>query len=152
MRFDYYDIICIVSIVQLLLFSVFLLSYKKGRKRSNSILALFLLSQAVVVFDLLCFHILDSEIALSPHLFYVGYPFRFLWAPALYLYTRSLTSLDFRFKRVHWHHFYPHYHHYTILAIAFESGFNSKSSFNLVFKKYANMTPSQYRKNNLNAT
>lgn len=36
--------------------------------------------------------------------------------------------------------------HYTILAVAFEAGFNSKSTFNLIFKKYTQKTPSQYRK------
>ena len=35
---------------------------------------------------------------------------------------------------------------YTILSIAFDSGFNSKSSFNSVFKQHTKMTPSQYRK------
>jgi len=39
----------------------------------------------------------------------------------------------------------PKFQHYTVLAVAFEAGFNSKSSFNLVFKKYTKMTPSQYR-------
>ncbi|MDH3651968.1 MAG: helix-turn-helix domain-containing protein [Saprospiraceae bacterium] len=34
--------------------------------------------------------------------------------------------------------------HLTILAIAFESGFNNKNTFNKVFKKYAGMTPSQF--------
>jgi AraC-like DNA-binding protein len=36
--------------------------------------------------------------------------------------------------------------HYSILAVAEEVGFNSKSSFNSVFKKHANMTPSEFRK------
>ena len=34
---------------------------------------------------------------------------------------------------------------YSLLGIAFESGFNSKSAFNRVFKKVAGKTPSQFR-------
>jgi YesN/AraC family two-component response regulator len=33
-----------------------------------------------------------------------------------------------------------------ILSIAFEVGFNTKATFNYVFKKHTGMTPSQYRK------
>jgi len=39
----------------------------------------------------------------------------------------------------------PRYQHYTILAIAFDSGFNSKSTFNTFFKSYTGKTPSEYR-------
>lgn len=37
------------------------------------------------------------------------------------------------------------YAHLTVLAIAHDAGFNSKSSFNMTFKKLVGMTPSQYR-------
>lgn len=40
----------------------------------------------------------------------------------------------------------PKYNHYTLLAIAFDSGFNSKSTFNTFFKAYTGKTPSAYRK------
>lgn len=35
---------------------------------------------------------------------------------------------------------------FTILSIAYDCGFNSKSSFNTIFKKFTNTTPSEYRK------
>lgn len=38
----------------------------------------------------------------------------------------------------------PKNQNYSILAIALDSGFNSKSSFNQVFKKFTGKTPSQY--------
>ncbi len=38
----------------------------------------------------------------------------------------------------------------SILGIAFESGFNSKTSFNIVFKKITNQTPSEFKKRSAN--
>jgi AraC-like DNA-binding protein len=40
----------------------------------------------------------------------------------------------------------PAYAHLTILAIAYEAGFNSKSSFNTIFKEKTGQTPSEFLK------
>jgi AraC-like DNA-binding protein len=42
----------------------------------------------------------------------------------------------------------PAFSHLSVLGIAEEVGFNSKSSFNSVFKKHTNMTPSEFRNQN----
>jgi AraC-like DNA-binding protein len=42
----------------------------------------------------------------------------------------------------------PDFQKYTILGVAFEAGFNSKSTFNLIFKKFEKITPSQFQRNN----
>jgi AraC-like DNA-binding protein len=39
----------------------------------------------------------------------------------------------------------PKFNNYTILAIAFDAGFNSKTTFNSIFKSQTGLTPSQYR-------
>ena len=38
---------------------------------------------------------------------------------------------------------------WSFVAIAFESGFNSKTAFNVFFKKYTGQTPSEYRRSHL---
>jgi AraC-like DNA-binding protein len=40
----------------------------------------------------------------------------------------------------------PEHSHFTILALAMDAGFNSKSSFNTAFRKSTGTTPSEYRK------
>ena len=40
----------------------------------------------------------------------------------------------------------PENNHLTLLGIAFDSGFNSKTTFNTIFKKTTGLTPSQYKK------
>jgi len=39
----------------------------------------------------------------------------------------------------------PKWKNYTILALAYEAGFQSKSTFNSFFKKNTSITPSRYR-------
>ncbi len=39
----------------------------------------------------------------------------------------------------------------TVLEVAYEVGFNSKSTFNAAFKKHTGLTPSEYRKQNISS-
>lgn len=39
------------------------------------------------------------------------------------------------------------YRNLTVLAIAYDCGFNSKSTFNRIFKQKTGLTPTQYRNN-----
>ncbi|MCZ6899895.1 MAG: helix-turn-helix domain-containing protein, partial [Bacteroidetes bacterium] len=40
---------------------------------------------------------------------------------------------------------------YTIIELAYESGFNSKSTFNSAFKRFAGSTPTEFRTNKVAA-
>ncbi len=46
----------------------------------------------------------------------------------------------------------PKYEHYKILAIGYEAGFPSKTSFNRVFKNLVGCTPSEFQKQHVSAT
>ncbi len=41
----------------------------------------------------------------------------------------------------------PKVQHYNMLGLALEAGFKSKSTFNLIFKRFTGLTPTEYRKN-----
>lgn len=76
--------------------------------------------------------------------------------------TNHLSQIINQFENVNFHEFVNKYRieefkkrininpEFNILAHAFDSGFNSKSSFNSVFKKHLGMTPSQYMSSVIN--
>lgn len=55
---------------------------------------------------------------------------------------------EYRFNEAKFRLRQDEYKHLTILAIALDSGFNNKNTFNKVFKKHSGLTPSQYLKEN----
>lgn len=83
---------------------------RKGKKRSNRLLALFLLFNAVVAFETLIFwsEILNGYIAsTSPNLFFLFGFLLFLEGPVLYWYTQSLIYRDFALQRTSLLHLLP---------------------------------------------
>lgn len=77
-------------------------------------------------------------------------------ANSLSLSSNHLSQIINQYEQVNFHDFINKYRveefiqrvqsnkNFNILAHALDSGFNSKSSFNSVFKKYKSVTPSQY--------
>jgi AraC-like DNA-binding protein len=53
---------------------------------------------------------------------------------------------EYRVEEVKRHLQDESYRNDTLISIAFDTGFNSKSAFNRIFKKVTNDTPSQFRK------
>ena len=41
----------------------------------------------------------------------------------------------------------PQKQNYNLLGMALEAGFKSKSTFNLIFKRFTGLTPTEYKKN-----
>jgi AraC-like DNA-binding protein len=99
-------IINIVTLFQIVFFTAFLF-FKRSNRLSNQLLIGFLIAQGLVYINNLGFFFYDYVYNHFPHLFFVGEPFKFLWAPLLYLYICSLTRGNFALKRKLIPHFIP---------------------------------------------
>jgi AraC-like DNA-binding protein len=112
------DILNSISMFQLVLFILFLVDRKKNRS-SNKYLILFFTVQFLSISN----HFIISQkaffIEVSPHIFYIGSAFPFLWAPILYFYIKSLFYSDFHFKAIHNLHFLPFLLYFTYIFIEF---------------------------------
>ena len=100
----------LIIIFQCLFFSFYLLSQKNERRLSNIILVAFLLSKAITEIGGVLAHFEELRrffYSYAPHIFYIGFPFRYVYVPVLFLYVLSITKRDFHFKKVYLFHFTP---------------------------------------------
>lgn len=101
MTFDLADIITISSVLELFLFSIFLL-LKNIRPNYNKALVVFFFFQIIGILSwIFTKHVIFPELAK----FLEG--FTLLWAPSLYLYAESLTKQNFKFRRKTFYHAFP---------------------------------------------
>ena len=108
--FNTLDLALLFTIYQCILFAFFLLLIKKGKKQSNILLALFLLSYAAIPLDTLINfgeEFRQFAIELSPNIFYVFGSAYWLEAVLLLFYVRSLIYKDFNLKRIDVLYFLP---------------------------------------------
>ena len=113
------DIILIVLFFQLMVLVPFLLFHKTDKGWPNRILGFFLLAKALCITNFLSFRLYNYALLYFPHAFYFGSSFTILWGPTLYLYIRSLTQKDFRFRYSDIFHVMPFMIHFFILTFAY---------------------------------
>jgi len=110
MLHDIKNIFHLIIIFQCLFFSFYLLTQKNERRLSNIILVAFLLSKAITEIGGVLAHFEELRrfvISHAPHIFYIDFPFRYVYVPVLFLYVLSITKRDFHFKKVYLFHFTP---------------------------------------------
>lgn len=100
--FNLHDVVLLFTFFQCMLFAVFLITLKKGKKMSNYLLSAFIFSQAIIPLDNLinfgeAFNAIAIEV--SPNLMYTcGLAF-WLEAPLMLLYIRSLVYKKFQLRK-----------------------------------------------------
>lgn len=98
------EILSTVTAILLLIFSAFLLTLK-AKNISHLLLSFFLFSNAVYIIDFLL-PVIGEALNINFSFYYgIGFSFGFLFAPLLYLYTRSITVKNYSLKKRHLFHF-----------------------------------------------
>lgn len=100
--FNIHDSVLLFTIYQCLLFALFLVTLKRGKRKTHLLLAAFLLSQAAIPLDnLINFGEMFRSTALtfSPNLFYSFGLAYWVEAPLLLFYIRSLIYKEYQFRR-----------------------------------------------------
>lgn len=108
--FNTLDLSLLITIYQCLLFAFFLLVIKKGKRKSNVLLALFLLSYAAIPLDtLINFGEAFRQFAIdfSPNIFYIFGVAYWVEAVLLLFFVRSLIYKNFTLKRTDFIYFIP---------------------------------------------
>jgi len=88
MIFRFHDVLGIATIVQLLLFSGFLVTRKKRQKLCHLILAVFFVSKALGMMN----HLLLRLSLASVLLYFALVPFAFLYGPSLYYFVKNTEN------------------------------------------------------------
>ncbi len=117
--FNTLDLALLFTIYQCVLFAFFLLVIKQCKKRSNILLALFLLSYAAIPLDtLINFGEAFRQFAInfSPNIFYVFGSAYWLESVLLLFYVRSLIYKDYQLKKIDFVYFIP-----FILYVVYET-------------------------------
>lgn len=113
MQLEFIDFINLITLFLLIFFAIFLITGKEKTKRSNKLLALFFIIQGSCIFNTYTWKFYSFFYHYYPHAFFIGDNLTFLWGPALYLYTKSLTQKNFRLKKTDLLHTVP----FVLLAL-----------------------------------
>lgn len=95
MKFDFLEIIVIISLFQLLVFAGFLFT-QRPYKMSNIFLGIFLFAEAMAEFNAIVYLNYGFFNKNYPHLLLIEIPFYLLWGPSIYFFVKSIISNKFK--------------------------------------------------------
>ena len=118
MQVQLFDIINIIAVFELVLFSAFLL-VRNFHSWPNRLLALFLLAQAADCINAVIDHQVLFFIDWNPHIFNLGFPAHLIIPPAIYLYFVSIQEVPLRRLFLKTFHFLPAFSIFLYLFFRF---------------------------------